>query len=74
MSPDNGSVHAITIQNIRFWAIWAWFRLDQIQNLLHLEWKRGLTFYLAALIAYFSLVQAPDLYETLYWRAGMTSL
>lgn len=49
------------------------FLLNQIQNLLHLEWKRRLTFYLAALIAYFSLVQAPDLYETLYWRAGMTS-
>lgn len=49
------------------------FLLDQIQNLLHLEWKRGQTFYFAALIAYFSLVQAPDLYETLYWRAGMTS-
>ena len=49
------------------------FLLDQIQNLLHLEWKGALTFYLAALIAYFSLVQAPDLYQTLYWRAGMTS-
>jgi hypothetical protein len=49
------------------------FLLDQIQKLLHLEWKRGLTFYFAALIAYFSLVQAPDLYQTLYWRAGMTS-
>lgn len=49
------------------------FLLDQIQRLLHMEWRSALTFYLAALIAYFSLVQAPDLYETLYWRAGMTS-
>jgi hypothetical protein len=31
------------------------------------------SFYLAALLAYYAIVQAPDLYETLYWRAGMTS-
>lgn len=49
------------------------FLFDQIQHLLHLKWKRGSTFYLAALLAYFSVVQAPDLYQTLYWRAGMTS-
>lgn len=47
--------------------------IDQIQMLLRLEWKRGFSFYLAVLIAYFSLVQAPDLYQTFYWRAGMTS-
>ncbi len=47
--------------------------IDQIQMHLRLDWKRGLSFYLAALIAYFSLVQAPDLYQTFYWRAGMTS-
>ena len=49
------------------------FFLDQIQKLLHLEWKRGWTFFLAVLIAYFSLVQSPNLTQTLYWRAGMTS-
>lgn len=47
--------------------------LDQIQILVRLGWKRSFSFYLAALLAYFSLVQAPDLYQTLYWRAGMTS-
>lgn len=47
--------------------------LDQIQKLARLSWSRWFSFYLAALIVYFSLVQAPDLYETLYWRAGMTS-
>jgi len=28
---------------------------------------------LALLVVYFSVAQAPNLYETLYWRAGMTS-
>jgi hypothetical protein len=30
-------------------------------------------FFLSLLVVYFSVMQAPDLYETLYWRAGMTS-
>lgn len=47
--------------------------IDQIQGLVGARFSRGFSFYLAALLAYYSIVQAPDLYETLYWRAGMTS-
>jgi hypothetical protein len=32
-----------------------------------------MTLFLSLFIVYFSFTQAPDLYETLYWRAGMTS-
>lgn len=37
------------------------------------EWSRSFTLWLASLSVYFSVLQAPNLYETLYWRAGMTS-
>ena len=47
--------------------------IDQIQQFAGARFSRGVSFYLAALLAYYSIVQAPDLYETLYWRAGMTS-
>lgn len=47
--------------------------LDQVQATARWGWSRWVSFYLAALIGFFSLVQAPDLYQTLYWRAGMTS-
>lgn len=47
--------------------------LDQIQSVARLGWNRWISFHLAALLTYFSLVQTPDLYQTLYWRAGMTS-
>lgn len=38
-------------------------------------WKpgRGMIFFLSLLLVFFSIAQAPDLYQTLYWRAGMTS-
>ena len=47
--------------------------LKEISETLRLTWSRWLTFFLSLLIVYFSITQAPDLYETLYWRAGMTS-
>lgn len=42
-------------------------------EMLGLQWDRWVVFFLSLLLAYFSVMQAPDLYETLYWRAGMTS-
>lgn len=47
--------------------------VDQTQATARWRWSRWLSFYLAALAGFFSLVQSPDLYQTLYWRAGMTS-
>lgn len=47
--------------------------LKEIVRLASLGWNTLLILFLAALLVYFSVLQAPDLYETLYWRAGMTS-
>ena len=47
--------------------------LKEIVQFTSLGWNRSLTLLLASLMVYFSIMKAPDLYETLYWRAGMTS-
>ena len=47
--------------------------LKEIGQILALGWSRWLVFFMAVSIAYFSVLQIPALYETLYWRAGMTS-
>lgn len=47
--------------------------LKEISEVLKSGWSRRMTFLLSLLVVYFSITQAPDLYETLYWRAGMTS-
>lgn len=47
--------------------------LNQIVKLFSLGWNRFVIVFLSALVVYFSIAQAPALYETLYWRAGMTS-
>jgi len=47
--------------------------LREIGRVLGLGWNDWMTFFLASSVAFFSILQAPALYETLYWRAGMTS-
>jgi len=47
--------------------------LNEIVQVASLGWSRLTTLFLAALIVYFSVLQAPNSYEILYWRAGMTS-
>lgn len=47
--------------------------LKEIGQLSRWGWSRRMTFFMAGLIAYFSIVQAPNLVQILYWRAGMTS-
>ncbi len=47
--------------------------LKALSEMLQWGWSRAVIFLLALLVVYFSVTQAPDLYETLYWRAGMTS-
>jgi hypothetical protein len=47
--------------------------LKEIGEMTGLRWSRWMIFLLSLLLIYFSVSQAPDLYETLYWRAGMTS-
>ncbi len=47
--------------------------LKEIGEMVGLRWSRWMTLFLSLLLVYFSISQAPSLYETLYWRAGMTS-
>lgn len=54
--------------------VWGMFLfLKEISELIELRWSRWMILLLSLLLVFFSVSQAPDLYETLYWRAGMTS-
>jgi hypothetical protein len=54
-------------------ALGLYLLLKEIAEAVRFGWSRWTVLFLALLILYFSITQAPDLYETLYWRAGMTS-
>ncbi len=44
-----------------------------IQKIAALEWSFLLTSFLAALLAFFTILQAPNLFQTFYWRSGMAT-
>jgi len=47
--------------------------LREAARMASLAWSGSFSFFLVSLLLFLSLLQAPNLYETLYWRAGMTS-
>jgi hypothetical protein len=47
--------------------------VKEIAEMIGLGRSRWMIFFLSVSTVYFSITQAPNLYETLYWRAGMTS-
>src|SRR6266540_1996844 len=47
--------------------------LKEIGAISKLGWNSWMIFFLSLFLICFSIMQAPNLYETLYWRAGMTS-
>jgi hypothetical protein len=54
--------------------IWGlYLLLREIIEMLSLSWGNLMILFLSLFVVYFSFTQAPNLYETLYWRAGMTS-
>jgi Family of unknown function (DUF6056) len=47
--------------------------LQEIAEMARLQWSRWMVLFLSIWLVYLAVMQAPDLYETLYWRAGMAS-
>lgn len=47
--------------------------IREAEQLARLKLGRSLDFLLAASVAFFSLYEAPNLYQTVYWRSGMAT-
>jgi hypothetical protein len=54
--------------------VWGMYLLlKETSDAILLGWSRWIVLFLSLLVVYFSITQAPHLFENLYWRAGMTS-
>jgi hypothetical protein len=58
---------------LTLFALGLYLLLKEISGIVALGLSRWIILFMAVSMTYFSILQAPDLYETLYWRAGMTS-
>ena len=65
------SVSALPALIIAFWVLGTFFLFNRIQNLLHLHLPRIAVFMLTEILTIFTLILAPNLYQVLYWRAGL---
>jgi hypothetical protein len=55
------------------WLIGLTWMMSEIGDASGLHWNIWLSFVLAALVIFFSLYRAPNLYQILFWRSGMVS-
>ncbi|HET9910070.1 MAG TPA: DUF6056 family protein [Anaerolineales bacterium] len=67
------NVAILPVLMLALFVLGLYFFLKEIVRMCRLRWDHWMIFFLAASVAFFSVLQAPALYETLYWRAGMTS-
>ncbi|MFC2063881.1 DUF6056 family protein [Chloroflexota bacterium] len=56
---------------ISLWLLGTYFLINRIQNLLRLHLPRMAVFLLTEILIIFTLMLAPNLYQVLYWRAGL---
>jgi len=71
LGPSNVPIAAVSM--ILLWIFSLIWSLYGVQKLASLQWSFVLTSFLAALLAFFTILQAPDLFQTLYWRSGMAT-
>lgn len=55
------------------WLIGLTWMMAEIGDASGLYWRSWLSFVLAALVIFFSLYRAPNLYQILFWRSGLVS-
>ena len=52
------------------WLAAGYFLMHEIDHFLGLNWMKPVLFFIAEAIVFFTLVQAPNLFQILYWRPG----
>jgi len=67
------NVAILPLVMIILFVIGTYLFLDEIKQLAMVTFDRSLVLFLAISVVFFALTQAPDLYETLYWRASMAT-
>ena len=58
---------------ITLFVIGTYMFLDKVRQLRQVRLERSILFFLSVSVVFFSLLQAPNLFEVLYWRAGMAT-
>jgi hypothetical protein len=55
------------------WVVGLTWLVSEIAKSVRLEWNSGNNSWIAGLVILISLIEAPNLYQVLYWRAGLVT-
>lgn len=53
------------------WTIGLIFCIHEVRKLFRIKWHFSFDIFLGLILAFFSLLQAPNLFQTIYWRSAM---
>lgn len=67
------SIPVLPVFHLMLWVIGLIWVMTGIKKLLKFDWSFALTSFLGLSIAFFTLLQAPNLYQTIYWRSSMST-
>lgn len=65
------SMPLTTSAAILLWVLGLTLAIREIRRFLNLEWMLSIDLFLGAAVGYISLLQAPNLFQTIYWRSSM---
>lgn len=67
------SVMVLPALMLLLWVIGITWMIWEAAKMAKLGWPRPVAFALACMLIFFTLLQAPNLYQTLYWRSSMAT-
>ncbi len=67
------SIPLLPMFHILLWALGLTWTMTEVKKLLKTNWSFAMTFFLGLSIAFFALIQAPNLYQIVYWRSSMST-
>jgi hypothetical protein len=67
------SIPFLPVVHIMLWIIGLTWTMTEIKKSLKLDWSFAMTFFAALSIIFFTFIQAPNLYQSIYWRSSMST-
>ncbi len=67
------NVQAVPVMMLGLWTMGLIWLVWEVKRLSGLQWPFLMNVFLGGMLAFFPIFEAPNRFQTLYWRAGMTS-
>lgn len=65
------NIQIIVTSMIPLWTLGLIWLIHETQKIMNLNWNEVFDLYFGLMIAFFSLLLAPNIFQTIYWRASM---